>query len=227
MEQQNKNINITYETLFDLLMRERNRDELQELPGTFFTDVVDYILEKRKILDDNQSQSELFSDVEREKTEKQLQNIKRILNELYDRREKKIIHLALNKSRTQSNIIDTSTLLKEEKELYDFLVYVLNKYRFSIVHNLVKGQLPSVKELKIEEKTGVTEKTEEVFKTASNLVVEKKEIKTIRFLYAVPQFVGKEMEPYGPFEEEDIANLPVEVSDILIRKGRAEEIQEQ
>jgi len=47
----------------------------------------------------------------------------------------------------------------------------------------------------------------------------------VRFLYAVPKFVGKELEEYGPFEEEDIANLPSDIADILIGKGRVEEIK--
>ena len=54
---------------------------------------------------------------------------------------------------------------------------------------------------------------------------EKKNAKIIRFLNHVPKFVGKELEDYGPFEEEDIANLPSEIADVLISKGSAEEIK--
>ena len=41
----------------------------------------------------------------------------------------------------------------------------------------------------------------------------------------MPKFVGRDLEVYGPFEEEDIANLPGEIADILILKNRAEEIK--
>ena len=49
----------------------------------------------------------------------------------------------------------------------------------------------------------------------------------MRFLHQVPKFVGPELEEYGPFGEEDIANLPAEVADVLINKGKAEEIREE
>ena len=54
----------------------------------------------------------------------------------------------------------------------------------------------------------------------------KRSNKLIRFIHAVPKFVGKDLEDYGPFEEEDIANLPAEIADVLIIKGRVEEIKE-
>ena len=53
-----------------------------------------------------------------------------------------------------------------------------------------------------------------------------KETKLVRFLHAVPKFVGKELDEYGPFEEEDVASLPVEIANVLITKGRVEEISE-
>ena len=49
--------------------------------------------------------------------------------------------------------------------------------------------------------------------------------KLVRFLYSVPKFVGQELEEYGPFEEEDIANLPSEIADVLLGKGKVEEIK--
>ena len=46
----------------------------------------------------------------------------------------------------------------------------------------------------------------------------------VRFLNAVPKFVGNDMNTYGPFDTEDVANLPEKVSEILIKNNRAEEI---
>ena len=48
---------------------------------------------------------------------------------------------------------------------------------------------------------------------------EAKNTKLVRFLHTVPKFVGKELEEYGPFAEEDIANLPLEIADLLIERG--------
>ena len=50
--------------------------------------------------------------------------------------------------------------------------------------------------------------------------------KLVRFVHAVPKFVGPELEEYGPFQEEDVANLPSEVANVLITKGRAEALKQ-
>ena len=39
------------------------------------------------------------------------------------------------------------------------------------------------------------------------------------------KFVGKELEIYGPFKIEDVANVPVEIADILIQKEKAEAVK--
>ena len=46
----------------------------------------------------------------------------------------------------------------------------------------------------------------------------------VRFLSPVPRFLGPKLEEYGPFDEEDVANLPSIIVDILVEKGRAEGI---
>src|SRR3990167_7171650 len=104
---------ITYETLFELLKREKERTDLQKLEPTFLSDTINYIKDKKKILE--AKSDSVFAADEGRKTERQLENIYKILKELYERREKKIISMALDRSRTKSSLIDTSALLKEEK----------------------------------------------------------------------------------------------------------------
>lgn len=203
---------ITYETLFELLQRERDRSDLQKLEPTFFSDVIGYIKDKKKILDSKADS--VFANEEKRKTERQLENIHKILKELYERREKKIIGLALDKSRTKSSLIDTSPLLKEEKIIFDTLSGLLDNYRESILHSVLKEEQPFMRPLQ--------EKVKEDFKTALEL---KKRTKLVRFMEKVQKFVGPELEEYGPFEEEDIANLPGEVADVLLGRGKAEEIK--
>ena len=78
---------ITYETLFELLQREKERQDLQKLEPSFFNDVINYIKEKKKILDAKIDSN--FAQEEKRKTERQLENIYKIVKELYERREKK------------------------------------------------------------------------------------------------------------------------------------------
>ncbi len=206
---------ITYETLFELLKRERERADLQKLEPTFFSDTINYIKDKKRIID--AKSDSVFAPEEKKKTERQLENIYKILKEIYERREKKIMQLALDKSRTRSNLIDTSALLKEEKVFFDSATDLLDRYREAILYTVMNENLPFMNPL--EEKKLVAE-----FKSALEV---KKSTKLVRFLHHVPKFVGPELEEYGPFEEEDIANLPMEIAEVLINKGKSEEIKEE
>ncbi len=198
-------VNVTYDSIFEILMREKNREDLQKLSPEFFDELVGYISEKRKAASTEATDS--FSLEEKERASKQLQNISRMLVELYERREKKILNMSLIRSRTGADIIDTTSLLAEEKMLFDAVVAQLDYYRNNILFKVLNAQ-----------PTAAVEKARE--KAAE----QKGDAKLVRFLHAVPKFVGRELEVYGPFVEEDMANLPSEIADILISKGRAEEV---
>ena len=124
-----KEINITYETLFEFSQREKNREELQSLGDNFYEDVSHYIQEKIKILQKDQGTLDTFSEEEKEKTRTQLGNIKRILTQLYEKREKKIINMATHKSREPATLVDESVMLNHESEMYNHFTDLLNKYR--------------------------------------------------------------------------------------------------
>lgn len=204
---ESKEINITYETLYEILKREKDITELQKLDLNFFNEFIDYLNEKKKLLEKDDS---LFSYDEKKKVEKQIDNTKRIIKEIYERREKKIINTAMINSRTKSNVIDTSAFLEHEKNFFDEVLMVMNKFRNDVINNIIIG-----KNLLIENKK--TEKKVDEIK-------QEKDTKLVRFLYSIPKFVGKELEEYGPFEEEDIANLPTEIAQLLIDKDKVEEI---
>ena len=126
---------ITYETLYELLMREKSRAEIQKLDNDFFNDVIKYIKDKKDILDSQKSKENVFAAKEIERTTKQLESIYRILKELYEKRENKIFTLALLNSRNQSKI-DTSLLLAEELKFYENIKDNLNIYRKGILLNI-------------------------------------------------------------------------------------------
>jgi len=204
-------VTITYETLYEILHREKDRLELQQLDATFFADVQSYLKEKELLV--TGSSSDLFSIEEKQKATHQLINIKRILRELYEKREKKIIALALDKSRTRSELIDTARLLQEEKQMFDSLVSLFDRYRDGILMNLLEGV-----------STKMPDSTQEEPEASKQ---EEKPTKVVRFTHAVPRFVGLDGEEFGPFDEEDIASLPSEIVNVLISKDRAEEIKEE
>ncbi len=137
-------IKITLETLYDILRNEKKREDLQKIEATFFLDVVSYLREKQALLESKQKSTEVFAIGERDKLEYELRSIKRILKEIYEKREKKILDIALNRSRTGSDIIDTSAMLFEEKEFYQRLLFTLNLFREGILMNMFNGRFPEL-----------------------------------------------------------------------------------
>ncbi len=210
--QESKEVAITFETIYEILRREKNKEDLQKLEYSFLKDVLDYLKEKQQIYNDSLKKTDLFSISERENTLLQIQNIKKLLKELYDRREKKIIEMALIRSKTKSNIINTSNLLDEEKELYNSLVSTLNNYRESIINSVI--------EMRDVKPVFVVEEIKEEISKIPELSVTK-----IRFLEQVDTFIGKELEEYGPFKPNDVAYIPNELANIILGQGKAVKIE--
>jgi len=212
-------VNITYETLFELLRREKNREEIQKLDAGFLNDASNYIKEKIELYNEQKGKDDLFAAEETRKAELQITNIKKILRELYERREKKIIGMAIDASRSSVSLIETTNLLKEEKRIFDELVSLFDKYRKGLLYHMLEGMQPNVKE------EGPNPYAQPITEPEEKKE-ESKTIKMIRFLTAVPKFVGEDLEVYGPFEENDMANLPSEIANVLISKERAEEMKD-
>ncbi|KYH37922.1 MAG: hypothetical protein AYL28_004780 [Candidatus Bathyarchaeota archaeon B23] len=52
-----------------------------------------------------------------------------------------------------------------------------------------------------------------------------KGMKIVRFLQPIPAIIGVDMKTYGPFKAEDVALLPEENAENLIRRGIAKEVE--
>jgi len=192
----------------------------------------------------------LFALTEREKTKKQLENIQRLLKDLYEKREGKIMNIALQKSRVPGLLIDNSVFLEQEKMLFDQLVEIFDVYRKGILYKIADGENPllcanknSVPENKVisnnaqnsdeplnqGEKQENNEPSKKPIDTAELKDTSQKEnnnIKIVRFKSPIPCFVGLDLEEYGPYDSDDIANLPEKIASLLVKKGRAEFIEE-
>ncbi|MBS3163319.1 hypothetical protein J4427_01380 [Candidatus Woesearchaeota archaeon] len=198
---------ITYESLYDMLRKEKSQEELQKLDPNFFSFVAEYLNTKKQILESQESKDSIFASAEIQKTRKQLENSQKILKELYERRENKIIQMALFSSRSESRF-DSELMLKEEQELFGSVISTLTSFKTSILDNLIRGKLPVIEQSK-------SIKSQDIDKNS----------RLVRFINAVPKFVGDDLNIYGPYEEHDVANLPEKVVKVLIDRNRAEEIK--
>jgi DNA replication initiation complex subunit (GINS family) len=224
-------IKITYETLFDLLRREKNREEIQTLDKDFYEQLLSYLKEKETLLSGKEDTSYFSAD--REKLKIQFQNIRRLVKELYERREKKIINIALVKARTGSDIIDTSNLLPCEIEFFDEMVDLFSKFRKEILDNVIN----------LKEFSGIVNSTSNKFTSVSSEEISQPEMprqdapirkpsiherpvpegkSRIIVIDTLPKFMGRGGEILGPYEKGAVVDLDSQIAELLIKKGRAQ-----
>jgi len=223
-----KEINIAYETLFELLRREKTREEIQKIDEGFFNNVIGYLNEERELIKKLRIKQDLFASEELRKAEIKDENVRKIIRELYEKRERKIINLALDCSRTDSSIIDTSHLLKEEKVFYECIVELFNRFRKGLLFNLLRGE-------KIDENICYKDfKENEKFEEDSSInliepgvegdgLITESLIK-LKFASEIPKFVGQDMKEYGPYSAGQIEDIPLAIADIFLKSGNAERV---
>jgi DNA replication initiation complex subunit (GINS family) len=243
---------ITYEQLFDTLRREKSRDELQKLEKNFYDQVRIFLSIKEDMIRAESVQG--INSLAAQRAQIEFQNVKKILKELYERRERKIITMALHRTRTEAAIIDNDTLLAEEKLFLESMVHLMLQTREQIL-SVVENRMPVIvtpgpqyearvfaapqptsydqdmkytireKEPEYEEEAPkeqpaparAEEERGDTFTTVETNI-------KVMFLAPVPKFVGKDLRVFGPYEQGASAELPDDIAQILIRKGRAQEV---
>ncbi len=210
MENQNdEEIKITYESLFDILRSEKKNLMLQKLPRTFFDDVLKYMKQKYEFLFKNNTE-DIFVSADKEKGLRELNNLKAIVKEIIERRIKKVCDLAIIAVKTKSQSSDVENMLDEEKLLFENFLSHLKNYHSGVIENLMMFSKVNYNPEYV--------KKNEAQKTES----EEEKFLMIRILNPVPKFIGPDLKIYGPFIEDDIVKLPKRIAEVLIKKKRAE-----
>jgi DNA replication initiation complex subunit (GINS family) len=204
---------ITYEFLYDSLRKEKDKTELQKLEDSFYEKTIRYMEEKKEILKSQEEKESIFTEPEVQKTRKQIENIQKIIKELYDTREKKIIQLSLITSKTNNHSNNKENMLNEEKKFYEDITYTLNNYRENLLNNLVRGKKIAIENL---EKNKKIDKP----KHLKDQIMPTKLTKSVKFINEVPSFVGTDLNIYGPFQKEDTASIPLDVANLLIKSNK-------
>lgn len=248
-------ITITYETLFDILRMEKRREDLQQLHPSFFDDTVHYLKQKKELIRKRQHESGIDNFDEIKKLTIQYENIQKLIKEIYERREKKILMMALNKSRTKMSTMNVDVLLPQEMEFYEQLTRLLSTYRSDVMEKLIKGMLPKQQIAAVVSSLGVTaseihapveakeNKPQERLVEKKESTAEKKEsvemkeileasdvekndaLMQVKFLQPMEEFVGPELETYGPFDANATASIPSMIANLFISSGVAEVVR--
>jgi DNA replication initiation complex subunit (GINS family) len=202
---------ITYETLYDMLRREKSKIELQEIDQNFYDKIINYLKEKKDILESQQKKQSIFTTIEVQKTRKQIDNIYKILKELYEKRENKIIHLALINSKSEHELNESTIMIDAEIKFYEKIKKILDSSRNELLYGIING----TKKQEVREEQPKHLKTE----------VMPKKTKKVKILKAMPSFIGTDLKTHGPFEAGDETTLPIEIVNLLSTANHVEELK--
>jgi DNA replication factor GINS len=179
-----------YNELNEIWKRELESDELENLPPDFYSKIADYmrkLKEESRMLDKRTVKASLLK--------KEIQNVKRMLNNMFRTRYKKIVRKAAKGEKIQSNVLTV-----EEEKIYAGFSSLTETY-WSFAKNIIRGYVPKV-DVGQEHKRTV-----------------------LRFLKDVPAIIGADMKVYGPFKVEDVASLPIENAKVLVKQGLTEKVE--
>jgi len=125
--------------------------------------------------------------------ERQQARAHRLLKDLVEIRSKKICQMVLNGEAPSEEL-----LTSEEESIVNDLAYVEDELD-GLLRAVLSGRPPHVAKLRVGRPRAVM----------------------VRFLQDIPSIVGPNARTYGPFKAEDIATLPAENAESLIKRGIA------
>lgn len=191
-----------YNQLYAAWQREIDDPTLGALPLDFYIKLGEYlrsIKNEDKVLDKKSVKMNLLL---HEST-----NVERMLKELLETRYRKLI-----KTVTKNQKAPVGILTAEEARMIETFADFTKTYN-KFADNLMQGQISQT----IEANEGPIK----VFvKTETNAHSAPKR-STIRFLKSIPAIMGADMKSYGPFSAEDVASLPAQNAQILVKQGLA------
>ncbi|MCW1296764.1 MAG: hypothetical protein OH319_03730 [Candidatus Parvarchaeota archaeon] len=212
----------TYEELRKIQQKEREEGKLQKLEKDFLEKLVNYLKEKKEMLAEKEKDENVFSRDMRIKLKNELENASKIIMDIYERRERKILNEAIIASRMQHEIPDYSRMLDFEEKLFNEVLEILKKYRKEILEKTLKGE--NIREEGQTVDKDITKKEE----TTEKHELKEPELgntKLIKITSTVPSFIWTDGKTYGPFEKEDVVNIDKEIAEILLNTGKAIEIK--
>lgn len=182
-----------YNELYAAWQREINDPTLGGLPPDFYAKIAEY---RRRIKEEDKVLDK--KSVKMNLLLHESLNVERMLEELLVVRYRKII-----KTVTKSQKLPIELLTVEETRMCEIFADFTKTYqKFS--ENLMQGQI--AESIKVETKPEL---------------VQLHKRSTIRFLKSIPAIMGADMKSYGPFVAEDVASLPPQNAQILVKQGLA------
>lgn len=179
---------LSYDEIRRIHREEKNSSRLVEVESGFYNELNDFIKEEKKEYLDS------LKDFSMGKA-RGFTNMKKMVEEIFMMREKKILSRALIASRTEE--VTKRNMASQEEALFESVMCSLEK------HNSLLEELFSAAEKKDSSRKGLN-------------------TLPVRILSDIPAFVGADMKEYGPYKKGDAAELPYKVGKLLLSRKLAE-----
>lgn len=188
---------LTFSELRKIQKTEKRQEELSDLDDDFFLQISEYLGMKE------------------DTSQREYKNAKRVLDKIIGLRQEKIVKNARISVKSDVKASNLS-LLPREKEFYRKMKAMFDEFDEKVeeVLNGNETEIPETEDIvEEEEESDVQQEQEEAVEDG----YEKVEI-----VAEVPEFMGTDLESYGPFEEGEEAEIPEDNAEILVNRGNAE-----
>jgi DNA replication initiation complex subunit (GINS family) len=196
---------LTFSELRKIQKQEKRQEALTELDDNFLLNVSDYFSRKKEMSGED----------------REYRNAKRVFEKIISLREDKIIKNAKIAAKSESNVSKTD-LLPMEQELYRELKNSFKEHR-DRAEQRAEGNETGSSEPEIEYEDEVED--DEPEETGED-EEEDSDYEFVKITSDVPEFMGTDLESYGPFDEGDEVKVPEDNAEILINRGNAEAIEQ-
>lgn len=196
---------ITYRTLRKIQQMEKNSPMLTKIDPDFYSALFGYLkgLDDRLGKESSSQKQMLLKD--------EIQNTRKIVTNIYEQRERKILLAAISKARGGNP--DLKNLVDVEKSLFDSILKLMIQSRKQSLGEKSKGNKEDkIKNVEPEGKDGENGKQEN-----SNPIV--------RVTQDIPEFIGTDTKKYN-LRRGDVVSLPGDMGDTLSKRGVAKKIRQ-
>ena len=116
---------ITYELIRRIQREEEKQPKLTKLPEDFYSKVSNYLIQKKRTASTKADRKETF----------EVKNIERSIEDIFSRRERKILNHAIIAARTG---INTENLAEEEEKFHSQILQSLKERRMNILRKILE-----------------------------------------------------------------------------------------
>jgi DNA replication initiation complex subunit (GINS family) len=193
-----------YTKLHNAWENEIKQDELQNIPDDFFHEMKKYTTQLNKTSTNPETLTGRLTQTERNYANQ-------MLKEIIDVRLNKIIRGELN-----GDPINAQSMTPEEQKLHSNFRQLLLDYK-QVTETFVTQDIQA-------QTKPTLQKIQKPISQPTKYEEKETELLLVRFIKPLPAIMGIDLKAYGPFQPEELANIPKQNAENLIKRGIAQKV---